>query len=341
MIRAGRREHVRTTADLAVGCGLSLGTYRKKRPYAEEGHPAPVSSEGARVQLWDGEQTDAYYAGKPVPELPSIDSDEDLLDRNEAAAEIGVGAKTWDGYKKDPALREHLVVVGGVEHWPRRIVHAFQSARPGKPAATGRPKGAGDLIPREELLERVAELLDEEPAISSAGVVDALGVHQATAQNALAQLRGQRIAELIEAEPQLDPRQAALQLGYPAAAHRRSLAAAAVELRARQTRPYLEGVAAALEAAGVELAGELEFQVVGEQHVAAALVLGAAAEAPALVWDERYGWRTAMNRRHPIGKDTGAPTTGPGIRYLGTGTTPDADDVVVQLQDGRRGHKHP
>ncbi|MGW0704109.1 DUF6292 family protein, partial [Streptomyces sp. NPDC002867] len=61
----------------------------------------------------------------------------------------------------------------------------------------------------------------------------------------------------------------------------------------------------------------------------------------ALVWDERYGWRTATSRRHPIGKDTGTPPEGEGIRYLGSGTRPEPAELLEALADGRKGSKRP
>ncbi|MGW0704340.1 DUF6292 family protein, partial [Streptomyces sp. NPDC002867] len=61
----------------------------------------------------------------------------------------------------------------------------------------------------------------------------------------------------------------------------------------------------------------------------------------ALVWDERYGWRTATSRRHPIGKDTGTPPEGETIRYLGSGTRPEPAELLEALADGRKGSKRP
>ncbi|MGP3979626.1 hypothetical protein [Streptomyces sp. KR80] len=62
---------------------------------------------------------------------------------------------------------------------------------------------------------------------------------------------------------------------------------------------------------------------------------------PALVWDERYGWRTATSRRHPIGKDTGTAPEGEGIRYLGTSRKPGPAELLEALADGRKGSKRP
>ncbi|MFG3205294.1 hypothetical protein [Streptomyces sp. NPDC048192] len=50
-------------------------------------------------------------------------------------------------------MAEHLVMVAGVEHWPRRAVRAYRDERPGRGSARagGRPKGSGDRVPREQL----------------------------------------------------------------------------------------------------------------------------------------------------------------------------------------------
>ncbi|MEV6312606.1 DUF6292 family protein [Streptomyces sp. NPDC051840] len=107
-------------------------------------------------------------------------------------------------------------------------------------------------------------------------------------------------------------------------------------LRARHIAPYLTGVAAALQRAGwtaSEAAPDVQFP--DDAHVVAALVLdGDQAPAPALVWDERYGWRTAASRRHPITKGAVLPTEGDGVRYLTGGITPPPGDVVATLTPG-------
>lgn len=149
MIVQGRKHLVRTWERLAQEMGIPMGTFRNKKPYAVEGFPAPVSSDGARVLLWDGEQTTAYLAGAPVPALPAPDFPGDLLDRQEAAAELGVTPRSWDSYKTDPRIAPHVVQVCGVEHWPRSAVYAFRDSRPGKRAATGRPTGTVDAVPRQ------------------------------------------------------------------------------------------------------------------------------------------------------------------------------------------------
>ncbi|MEW1639339.1 hypothetical protein AB0469_35455 [Streptomyces sp. NPDC093801] len=226
MIRDGREHLVRTREQLAQDMGMPMGTFRNKRPYAAEGFPAPISSEGARVLLWDGEQTAAYFAGSPVPDLPAAGAGGDLLDRQEAAAVLNVAPRSWDSYKSDPRLEPHVRLVCGVEHWPRSVVQAFRDQRPGKQAATGRPKGRPDAVPRAELHARVGALLDADPAVTIASVCAALGTSTATAQRALARLRSERIALLLGAQPFLTADQAADRLGYPAAARGRTRSSA-------------------------------------------------------------------------------------------------------------------
>ncbi|MGW6581163.1 DUF6292 family protein [Streptomyces globisporus] len=336
MIRAGRQHLVRTLADLAAQQGVGIDRYARLKPYAAEGFPAPVNSKGSRTRLYDGEQVDAYLLGKPVPPLPEADDDGDLLDRRECAALIGVAPNSWDIYKRDPVLTKARVEAGGVDHWPRRAVKAFQAARPGRDAAAtrgGRPTRTGDQIPRDQVPALTAELLDADPTISAATVTERLGVHRDTAQQALTRLRADRIADHIEAHPTLTPAEAAAQLGYPAGQVRRATARAETVLRARRAAPYLADVAAALHRAGwttEQAAPDVQFP--GDDRVVAALVLdGDQAPVPALVWDERYGWRTATSRRHPITKGAVPPSEGGGVRYLTGGVTPPPGSVVAAL----------
>ncbi|MEU8772178.1 hypothetical protein AB0C94_35250 [Streptomyces griseus] len=109
---------MRTLADLAAQQGVGIDHYTRLKPYAAEGFPAPVSSEGSRTQLYDGEQVDAYLLGKPVPPLPETEDDGDLLDRRECAALIGVSPRSWDVYKNDPALIEARIEAGGSSTGP-------------------------------------------------------------------------------------------------------------------------------------------------------------------------------------------------------------------------------
>ncbi|MFH9216088.1 DUF6292 family protein [Streptomyces globisporus] len=328
---------MRTLADLAAQQGVGLQSYLNAAPHKRAGHPAPVSSEGARSLLYDGEQVDAYLTGRPVPPIRTEDDDQeheddDLLDRREAAAVLGIAPRSWTTYKHHPLLTEHMVTVGGVEHWPRGIVHRYRDTRPGRTAATGRPTGSGDQVPRDELLPRTAPLLDADPAVTASAVVEQLGVSRNTAQGALTRLRADRIADLVGAQPELSPDDAAAALGYPPALARRATARAATVLRARAAAPYLDDVAAAVHRAGWTTEGAPDVQFPGDDRVVAALVLdGVQAPVPALVWDERYGWRTAASRRHPITRDAVPSSEGGGVRYLAGGVTPPPAALIAAL----------
>ncbi|OKJ48144.1 hypothetical protein AMK27_38805 [Streptomyces sp. CB02009] len=346
MIRAGRLPYVQTMSDLADALGKKLTTLRNQKPYAAEGHPAPISSPDARNQLWDAEQTKAFYAGEPIPELPQVDDDEDLLDRHEAAQALGIEPVTWNTYKKDPALVAGMVLVPagpkGTEHWPRRLVTAYKDSRPGRGAGGGRREGSGDMIPRDQILPRIAELLDADPAVTVETVSDTLGITKfPTAQNGLATLRGRRIADLVEQQPGLDLKDAALQLGYPAITHRAAVTHAERELHARGAQPYLQHTADALAAAGIAQQAQVEIRQLDGDALATAVILNPDQPAAAVVWDSRFGWRTSTSRRHPIGKDTDTPPEGEGIRYLGSGLQPNPDELLAALHDGRMGTKRP
>ncbi|MDJ0345874.1 DUF6292 family protein [Streptomyces sp. H10-C2] len=345
MIRTGRDTDVRTLADLARAHGVTLGTLKNRKPYRAAGYPAPISSPSARVLLFDGEQVDAYLAGRPVPELPVQDDPADLLDRHEAGAILAkpVTASSWDVYKRDQALADHVRDVGGVEHWPRHAVVAWDAARPGAEGNRhrgGRPAGTGDLVPREDIQPRIEQLLDANPTLTAAEAGAAVGVHPDTATRALAAVRAARVEELLTAHPGLDLSQVTARLGYPARAARTALATAGARIRGRAAMPYLVSVVQAARSAGAPVDQEDDEPALTVRPGGAAAAAVPLEDGSALVWDERYGWRTAADAAQPHAA-AGDPPTGPGIRYLAPGTTPDPDDVTTALLDRRRGSKLP
>lgn len=323
---------MRTLADIAAQQGIAVQTLLNSGQHLADGFPAPLNA--GRTRLYDGEQVDAHLAGRPVPPLPPADDDGDLLDRQEAAALRGEPLSVWDRRKKDPAISEHLVRVGGVEHWPRHVVRDYTPTPRVRTSSGGggRPTGAGDQVPRDQLPARVAQLLDADPALTAAAVTDRLGVHRNTAQAALTAIRSERMADVMD-QRALTAAQAAAALGYPAGQTRRASGRAEAVLRGRQARPYLAAVARALHARGWSSTDTPPpVQHPEEDHCVAAFVLDApAAPAPALVWSERRGWRTAPSRRHPLGKGAAWPPPGDGVRHLATGTTPTPADLVAAL----------
>ncbi|MFJ2217805.1 DUF6292 family protein [Streptomyces sp. NPDC101062] len=100
-------------------------------------------------------------------------------------------------------------------------------------------------------------------------------------------------------------------------------------------------MADALAGAGVAEPVQVEVRRLADEYLAASVPLIAGHESPALVWDERYGWRTAVSRRNPIGWDTGAAPEGEGIRYLGSSIRPEPAELLEALADGRKGSKLP
>ncbi|MCC0100711.1 hypothetical protein K7B10_39355 [Streptomyces flavotricini] len=224
MIRAGRTAVGRR--ELAGVLGLKWSTFDRTKPHTAADFPLPVSSEGALVLLWDLEQVEAHRDGRPQPVIPAVDREEDLLDRREAALLLDVKPRSVDSYKTDPGLADHVVVVGGVEHWPRAAVLAYAVGRGAMSAPSGRPKGSGDMVPRDLLPGRIAELLDANPAVTAAHAVDVLGISTPAAQRHLQQERAARIVALMRTEPGLDAEGAAERLGYPPAVRRAALKAA-------------------------------------------------------------------------------------------------------------------
>lgn len=221
VIRVGRAAVGRQ--ELAELLGMKWPTFRSVMPYTVEGFPAPISPEGGQVLLWDLEQVEAYRDGRPQPAIPAGGDDGDLLDRREAAALLDVKPRSFDSYKKDGRLAGHTVVVCGVEHWPRGVVRSYAASRGAMSAPSGRPKGSGDMVPRDLLPGRIAELLDADPAVTAAHAVDVLGISVSTAQKHLQQERAARIAALMRTELGLDVEEAAERLGYPSAVRRTAL----------------------------------------------------------------------------------------------------------------------
>lgn len=167
--------------------------------------------------------------------------------------------------------------------------------RPGRLAQGQRRHG-----PRDELPVRIAATPDADPAVTIEQVTDALASPTPPPSATSRRLRGARIADRLQAEPGPTADQAATALGYAPAVHRAALDMVGVELRARTVQPYLQGVADALAAQGLAPVQVVEVRRLGEEHLAAAVQLEAGGEVPAPVWDERYGWRTAVSRCHHL-----------------------------------------
>lgn len=166
MIRAGRTALTDVEVALAYGY-VSLRAAKRGGLFEQPTLPAPINRRGGEQRrnkpLWDAAQIHARASGEQVPELPTTDHPDDLLDAPEAAAVWGVEPGSWEYYRRTrPHLIPQSVEVGGVRHWRRGDVVAFP--RPGQGAGAGRPAGVTDSRPeRGDVAAAVLELLAEEP----------------------------------------------------------------------------------------------------------------------------------------------------------------------------------
>ncbi|MYX20439.1 MULTISPECIES: hypothetical protein [unclassified Streptomyces] len=333
MIRADRQHLVRTLADIAEERGIALQTLLNSGLHRAKGFPAPLNT--GRTKLFDDEQVDAHFKSLPVPPIPDQgERDDDLLDRQEAAELREMTPQQWDTRRKTPAVRDHVVLVRGVEHWPRHVIREHTLARRGAAPGSGsggRPRGAADQIPRDLLPARVEQLLDADPALTAARVSEVLGVHRDTATTALLHCRASRMADLMERQG-ITAAQAAEALGYPPGQVRRARGRAAAVRRGRAARPYLAEVTAELHARGWTSADSTPtIQYLDDSTCAAVLTLAASAPAPALVWAERLGWRTAVSRRHPLGRPEDWTAPPEGVHVLATDPTASVAPLLQAL----------
>ncbi|MFD6419888.1 DUF6292 family protein [Streptomyces sp. NPDC060194] len=266
------------------------------------------------------------------------DSPADLLDRAEAADLLNISVGTFGGYRHETALRAAVRVVGGVEHWPRAVLEEWSAARPGdagKRVRGGRPRGTGDLLPREEIRPRLAQLLDLDPAVTAAAAADVIGVHPDTATRTLAALRAEAVGPLLAAQPSLTAADVTRRLRFPGQAASAALAAAQGLRRAEEARAYVLEVTGLLGAAA---GGPPDVLAPVRGAASLAVPLAAGESAAALVWDERWGWRTAPTRADV--QSTATPPTGDAVRYLGARIAPQPADVVAAYR-GRGGRRAP
>ena len=129
------------------------------------------------------------------------------------------GAVGWDVYRRDPALRaaavvvggkaerqvvdgvEREVVIGGVEHHPRRAILGWAASRPGPGTGGGRPAGRKDTRPRDRShdprmpaiaarKERIRKMLeDSDGRVTAAEVAAAEGISERQALRDLNHVR--------------------------------------------------------------------------------------------------------------------------------------------------------
>lgn len=170
MIRAGRE--VVVLAEIAALHGLNASQAKRRKPWAQQGHPQPVSTRRASngyPTLWDREQARAYADGAPIPPLPEVDDELDLLDRFDAAKLAGVHPAAWeqDWHQGRGGLPPADDERHGVALWQRRTVLAHREQRTAPrvgPHPGGRPPGSPPRRPVGHLAETIAALLADAAA---------------------------------------------------------------------------------------------------------------------------------------------------------------------------------
>lgn len=192
MIRAGRRALDRHGVGAAHG--MSESEMTRRRPWAQDGHPAPVNKPaGRRGGLWDEEQVRAHVAGEPIPALPTVDDPGDLLDAAEAAELAGLSLVVWINYGNRPErlTPEPDEEVGGQPHWRRGTIAAWLPNRPGRGAGGGRSTRSG--VPMAELRQRAGEIVAAAAAegreLSARALARELDTSPTTAGRLLAEVR--------------------------------------------------------------------------------------------------------------------------------------------------------
>ncbi|GLY80509.1 hypothetical protein [Actinoallomurus iriomotensis] len=120
--------------------GIAYKTFRNTRVVTDPAFPAPVNP-GRRKLLYDEEQVRAYAAEKPLPELPTGEHPDDLLDDQEAADVLRVAYATIRADRRAGRLPEHVDVLG-VPHYRRADLERVPTEmRPGRGVGGGRPRG--------------------------------------------------------------------------------------------------------------------------------------------------------------------------------------------------------
>jgi hypothetical protein len=161
VIRAGRQ--VVDNRDIAEMAGYgSLRSAQRAKLFEDPDMPAPITH-GKYKKLWDREQIHAWVHKDPIPELPSVDSPDDLLDQHEVMEMLGIPSyAAWRKYEQLDREREErgastfqlpeiaADAPAGTYYARRADVENF--VRPGP----GRTKGATDKVLRASRSERTA-----------------------------------------------------------------------------------------------------------------------------------------------------------------------------------------
>ncbi|MFI9724669.1 DNA-binding protein [Streptomyces sp. NPDC052396] len=130
---------VTTEAEIAERVGVPLATWRRRDAPHFRAHVASLFP-NSRYLIYDLAQTDAYLTGKPIPPLPTDEHPEDHLDAKEAAAILGINAKTVHAYATQGYLSRGETLYG-TRVWPRREIEERRDNPPGQGKGGGRVAG--------------------------------------------------------------------------------------------------------------------------------------------------------------------------------------------------------
>lgn len=135
MIPRGRA--VVDSAGAAEMLGMARQTFQNRRVASQPGFPVPVNP-GRRKPLYDVVQVRAYRDGRPLPELPAGEHEDDLLDDHDIAAVRGVEPMTVTKERNVGRLTGFTSVCG-VPHLRRRALIEQLRKRAGRGVGGGRP----------------------------------------------------------------------------------------------------------------------------------------------------------------------------------------------------------
>ncbi len=146
-----RSRPVISEADIAARAGIPITTWRRRDAPAFRAR-VPSLLPDSRTSLYDLAQTEAYLAGRPVPELPTGEHPDDLLTDKEVAALLGISTGTVRAYAAQGYLSPGTTRYGA-RLWTRQEVHDRLHNAPGQGKGggrrTGEPQGPRKTHPYE------------------------------------------------------------------------------------------------------------------------------------------------------------------------------------------------
>lgn len=136
-----RNRPVINEADIAQQAGVPIATWRRREAPAFRQRVTGLFPH-SRILIYDRAQAAAYLAGRPLPDLPAGEHPDDLLNDQEAAAELGITAGAVRAYATQGYLPPGTTVYS-LRVWTRRDIIERRDNPPGQGRGGGRPPGSG------------------------------------------------------------------------------------------------------------------------------------------------------------------------------------------------------